>query len=184
MIKVFKNLFIQLNNPNIKAMTKKILFFDMDNVLVDFESGVKKLDEATKQEYGEYYDSDGVKHEAHYDDVPGIFALMEPMDGADKAVEKLAEKYDVYILSTAPWKNPTACNDKLAWVKKYYGDKDESVFHKRLILTHHKNLCHGDYLIDDHPEKCGVDKFSGEVIHFGSERFPNWNAVVEYLMAK
>jgi 5'(3')-deoxyribonucleotidase len=165
-------------------MNKPILFFDMDNVLVKFKSGIDKLDEATKQEYGEYYDSDGVKHEAHYDDVPGIFALMEPMDDAIDAVKKLAKKYDVYILSTAPWKNPTACNDKLAWVKKHFGGEKDDVFYKRLILTHHKNLCHGDYLIDDRPDKCGVDKFTGEVIHFGSERFPNWVAVVEYLMAK
>lgn len=167
-------------------MTKPILFFDMDDVLVDFQSGVAKLDEKTKQAYGEYYDDAGIKHEAHYDDVPGIFAMMDMMDGAKDAVEILAKKYDVYILSTAPWKNPTACNDKVAWVKKHFGGDSEkdNVFFKRLILTHHKNLCHGDYLIDDNPGKNGVDKFSGEVIPFGSERFPNWDAVVEYLMAK
>ncbi|MBO7648883.1 MAG: hypothetical protein J6S48_05975, partial [Bacteroidales bacterium] len=89
---------------------KKILFFDMDDVLVDFQSGIDRLDEATQQTY-----------EGNLDDVPGIFALMDPMPGAIEAVHKLAEKYDVYILSTAPWKNPTACNDKLAWVKKYFG---------------------------------------------------------------
>lgn len=169
-------------------MNKPILFFDMDNVLVNFQSGIDKLDEATKQEYGEYYDSAGVFHEAHYDDVPGIFALMEPIKGAKEAVQKLAEKYDVYILSTAPWKNPTACNDKLAWVKKHFGGEKGDVFYKRLILTHHKDLCHGDYLIDDRPDKCGVDKFTGEVIHFDtkdpSARFHTWDAVVEYLMGK
>jgi 5'(3')-deoxyribonucleotidase len=156
-------------------MTKKILFFDMDNVLVNFQSGIDRLDEATKQAY-----------EGHIDDVPGIFALMDPIEGAKEAVEILAKKYDVYILSTAPWKNPTACNDKLAWVKKHFdvdGDEKKNFFYKRLILTHHKNLCHGDYLIDDRPHKCGADKFTGEVIHFGSERFPDWDAVVEYLMA-
>lgn len=154
-------------------MTKPILFFDMDNVLVDFQSGINRLDEQTKQKY-----------EGHLDDVPGIFALMDPMPGAIEAVQKLRERYDLYILSTAPWKNPTACNDKLAWVKKHFGGKKGDVFYKRLILTHHKDFCHGDYLIDDRPDKCGVDKFTGEVIHFGSERFPDWDAVVEYLMGK
>ena len=165
-------------------MTKKILFFDMDNVLVDFQSGIDKLDEAKKQEYGEYFDNDGVKHEAHYDDAPGIFALMDPMPGAIEAVRELRERYDLYILSTSPWNNPTACNDKLAWVKKHFGGEKGDVFYKRLILTHHKDLCHGDYLIDDRPHKCGADKFTGEVIHFGSARFPDWDAVVEYLMGK
>lgn len=170
-------------------MQKKILYFDMDNVLVNFQSGVDRLDEKTKQAFGEYYDNDGSKHEAHYDDVPGIFALMDPIEGAIEAVRKLAEKYDVYILSTAPWKNPTALNDKLAWVKKYFGGEDEkNVFHKRVIFSHHKNLCHGDYLVDDRPDKCGVGKFSGEVLHFDvndpKARFRSWDAVVEYLMGK
>jgi len=165
----------------IEAM-KKILFFDMDNVLVDFKSGIAKLDDAKKQEFGEYYDSDGNKHKAHYDDVPGIFALMDPMPGAIEAVHKLAEKYDVYILSTAPWKNPTACNDKLAWVKKYFGGEKDDVFYKRLILTHHKDLCHGDFLIDDNNERNGAGKFTGKLIHFGSPEFPDWNAVLNYLM--
>lgn len=169
-------------------MVKKILFFDMDNVLVDFQSGIDKLSDAERQEYGEYYDNAGIKHKAHYDDVPGIFALMDPILGAIDAVHKLAEKYDIYILSTSPWKNPTALNDKLAWVKKYFGSEKGDVFYKRLIFSHHKNLCHGDYLIDDRPHKNGVDQFTGEVIHFDtkdpSARFHSWNEVVEYLMGK
>ena len=63
----------------------------MDNVLVDFQSGLDKIDEKTKQEY-----------EGRFDEIPGIFGLMEPMDGAVEAVHKLSEKYDVFILSTAP----------------------------------------------------------------------------------
>lgn len=152
---------------------KKTLFFDMDNVLVDFQSGIDKLEETTKQAY-----------EGHIDDVPGIFALMDPMPGAVEAVQKLRERYDPYILSTAPWNNPTAWIDKLNWVKKHFGGGEGDVFYKRLILSHHKDLVHGDYLIDDRPHKCGADKFSGEVIHFGSNKFPDWDAVVEYLMEK
>ena len=30
---------------------KKRLFFDMDNVLVDFQSGLDKIDEETKNQY-------------------------------------------------------------------------------------------------------------------------------------
>ena len=55
--------------------------------------------------------------------------------------------------------------------------------YKRLILSHHKNLNRGDYLIDDRPHKGGADKFDGEVIAFGSERFPDWDAVLRYLLA-
>ena len=152
-------------------MEKKILFIDMDNVLVDFQSGIDKLAETTKQDY-----------EGHLDDVPHIFSKMEPKLGAIEAVQKLRNRYDLYILATAPWNNPTAWSDKLNWVKKHFGNDEDDVFYKRLILSHHKNLCHGDYLSDDRPDKCGVDKFAGEVIHFGSSEYPDWDAVVEYLM--
>ncbi len=39
----------------------------------------------------------------------------------------------------------------------------------------------GEYLIDDR-EKNGAKDFKGELIRFGSERFPDWNAVTEYLL--
>ena len=53
---------------------KKIVYIDMDNVMVDFPSGIAKLDEKTKQEY-----------EGRYDEVEGIFSLMEPMPNAISA---------------------------------------------------------------------------------------------------
>lgn len=142
------------------------LFFDMDGVLVDFQSGIDKLSEEVKKEY-----------EGRLDEVPGIFSLMDPMPGAINAVHKLAKHYDVYILSTAPWNNPTAANDKVAWVTRYLDD----VFHKRMVITHCKNLCKGDFLIDDR-EKNGAGQFEGEWIHFGSARFPDWDSVLEYLL--
>ena len=144
----------------------KKLFFDMDGVLVDFKSGIDKLSEETKREY-----------EGRIDEVPGIFSLMDPMPGAIEAAHTLSEHYEVYILSTAPWNNPSAASDKVAWVTRYLDD----VFHKRMVITHCKNLCKGDYLIDDR-DKNGVDQFEGEWIHFGSARFPDWDSVLEYLL--
>ena len=49
-----------------------------------------------------------------------------------------------------------------------------------MILSHHKNLNQGDYLIDDRT-KNGAGKFQGEHIHFGTEQFANWNCVLSYL---
>lgn len=147
---------------------KKILYFDMDGVLVDFKSGIDRLDSEVKQAYHE-----------RYDEVPHIFSLMEPLPGGLDAFRKLSEVFDVYILTTGPWKNPTALNDKLAWVKKYLGD----LAHKRLITSHHKNLNIGDFLIDDRTAN-GAEKFSGEHIHFGTSAFPDWETVIKYLMER
>lgn len=147
-------------------MEKKRLYFDMNGVLVDFMSGVNKVDDNLKQEY-----------EGHLDEIPGVFSLMDPISGAIDAVHKLAEHYDVYILSTAPWKNPSAWADKVSWVTKHLDD----VFHKRMVITHCKNLCQGDYLIDDR-SKHGASEFSGEWLQFGSDRFPDWSSVLGYLL--
>lgn len=165
---------------------KKILYIDMDNVLVDFKSGIERVPECIKNKYMD----DGSKVcKPHFDDIPGIFSLMDPMEGAIESVKELTEKYDVYILSTAPWGNPTAWADKLQWVKLYFnepgcGEKD-NVLYKRLILSHHKNLCRqeGAYLIDDRPNH-GAAEFGNHWIHFGSQRFPDWKSVVEYLMSQ
>ena len=101
--------------------TKKILYFDMDNVLVDFQSGIDRLSKKTLRKY-----------EGCLDEVPGIFSLMKPMPGAVEAVNLLSQYFDVYMLSTAPWKNISAWSDKAAWVQKYFGDDKDSVFYKRL----------------------------------------------------
>ena len=74
---------------------KKRLFFDMDNVLVDFQSGLDKIDEETKS----LYRAKGPGDKDRLDEIPGLFGKMEPMPGAIEAVHKLAELYDVFILS-------------------------------------------------------------------------------------
>ena len=98
------------------------------------------------------------------------------LEGAIAAYEQLSGLFDTYVLSTAPWENHTAWSDKLLWIKKHLG----TFAYKRLILTHHKNLNQGDYLVDDRT-KNGADRFAGEHIHFGTEKFPDWPAVTEYL---
>ena len=145
---------------------KKILYVDMDNVLVDFPSGISKISKQLQSEY-----------EDRLDEVPDIFSLMDPLEGAIDSYKKLSQKFDTYILSTAPWKNSSAWSDKNEWVKKYLGD----FAYKRLILSHHKNLNYGDYLIDDRLAN-GANLFEGEHIHFGSDKFPDWFSVCSYLL--
>jgi 5'(3')-deoxyribonucleotidase len=144
---------------------KKILYIDMDNVLVDFPSAFEKVPKRYL-----------ITHKEKMDEVPGIFSLMDPLPGALDSFKELSPLFDIYILSTSPWENESAWSDKLKWVKNYLGENA----YKRLILSHHKNLNAGDFLIDDRLAN-GADKFQGEHIHFGTDKFPNWESVVNYL---
>lgn len=148
------------------AKKEKVLYVDMDNVLVDFQSGIDALAPEDKEAY-----------KGAYDNCPHIFSKMIPIKGAIESFKRLSTVYDTYILSTSPWDSHTALNDKLDWIKRYLGD----VAYKRAIFTHHKHLNKGDYLIDDRT-KNGADRFEGELIQFGSGRFPDWDAVLAYLL--
>ena len=149
---------------------KKILYVDMDNTLVDFRARLEGIDPVLRKRY-----------EGREDELPGLFALMPPMPGALDSFRELAGLFDTYILSTAPWGNPSAWQHKVEWVQVHLGMDRGSPAYKRLILSHHKNLNIGDFLVDDRPHHSGVNKFAGEVIAFGSPDFPDWAAVVAYL---
>ena len=146
---------------------KKILYLDMDNVLVDFPSAFARIPEETLREY-----------ENNEDEIPGIFSLMSPMPGAVEAFHALAEVFDVYILSTAPSENSSAWSDKLEWVKKHLGEKAW----KRLILSHHKNLNRGDFLVDDRVAN-GAGEFTGTLIKFVPHE-TSWPELVEELISQ
>lgn len=164
-------------------MNKPILYFDMDNVLVDFKSGITAMPEDVLVGY-----ADDGKGKPHYDEIPGIFAHMTPVEGAVDAVK---------ILSTSPWNNPTALSDKLEWIKRYFDHTVPVIefkpgetncgnpFYKKVILSHHKELCIRPeaWLIDDRT-KNGASDFGDRHIHFLTERFPNWKSVVRFLMEK
>ena len=150
------------------AQKMKIVYVGMDNVLVNFQSGIDSITEEERESFKD-----------DLDDVPGIFSKMKPVEGAIEAYQELTRHFEVYILSTAPWNNPSAWPDKLLWVKKYLG----GLAYKRLILSHNKHLNDGDFLIDDRTANA-ADKFKGEHIHFLSEKFKNWDDVLNYLIAK
>lgn len=146
---------------------QKIVYFDMDNTLVNFESGLNQIPSAVKELYGD-----------ELDNVPKVFSLMKPIKEMVDLYNEMAEdeRFDCYILSTAPWDNPTAASDKVAWVKKYLPKNG----YKRLILSHNKHLNIGDYLIDDRTAN-GAGEFTGELIQYGTKKYPTAQSIKTYL---
>jgi 5'-nucleotidase len=150
---------------------KKVLWIDMDGVLVDFNGHVEETiskNELLKTSY-----------EGDYDHIPGIFRNPPPIKGAIEAIKKLEEsgKYEMYIATAAPWGNPMAAMDKRFWIEEYFGE----LFYKKMAITHLKGMLIGDYIIDDRKAN-GVENFGGEHIHFGTNKFPDWESVLKHLL--
>ncbi len=69
-------------------------------------------------------------------------------DGAIEAMERLCERFNVYVLST-PWNGYKDCmRDKMMWMES----KFPFFSTKNMIFTHHKGLLRGDVIVDDHPK--------------------------------
>lgn len=151
-----------------KFKLKKLLYIDLDGVIADFISAMHSHPLREIPPYDE-----------HPDTIPNIFRNLNPLPNSIQAVNTLlnSDKYEIYFLSTAPWNNPSAWTDKRLWLEEQFGD----VINRKLILTHRKDLMKGDILIDDRPNN-GADKFQGEWIQFGSDKFPNWNEILNYLL--
>lgn len=155
---------------------KKRILIDMDGVLVDLNSEINKwFDEHPHLKE---------RYETHPDHIHGIFRNPEPVYGAIDAVNKLKDKYDLFICTAAPWGNPDAASDKRYWIEKYFGN----LFHKKMIITHRKDLIYADYLIDDSYSN-GVRDFKGEVISFGVDyktglpnEYKTWKEILDRLL--
>lgn len=159
-------------------MKKQILYIDMDGVLVDLGKEFDRfftLHPYLKERY-----------EHNPDHIQGIFRNAPPIDGAINAVNHLYDsgKYDMFIATSAPWGNPQSSAEKRFWIEDHFG----TMFHKRMFVTHRKDLLIGDYLIDDRI-KNGAGDFKGEHLHFGwswetetYNKYPTWQSILDYLL--
>ena len=156
----------------VKVKEKEHLFIDMDGVLADFMEKASRycFSEKTNVLVSEDELVKQVKA------LPGFFRDLKPVEGSIESVTELSKKYQIYILSTPSWSNPSSWQDKRLWVEEHLGE----LGYKRLILCHNKGLFSGRALIDDRT-KNGADKFKGEHILFGGPKFPGWKEVLDYL---
>jgi 5'-nucleotidase len=141
------------------------VFVDMDGVLCDFKSSYlwwKKNHPEIEYPQSQF----------------GFFSNLEPIPGSIEGFKKLQEKFEVYILTRPSIYNLMCYTEKADWVKRHLG------FHvlENLITMCNKSLVNGEnaYLIDDTIQAGQLD-FTGEFIHFGSEKFSDWETIIKYL---
>ena len=158
---------------------KKIVYIDMDGVIVDFGKAIK--------DWFEKHPHLEERYKTHPDHIQGLFRIAPPIKGAIDAVKKLHDsgKYDLFIATSAPWGNPQSLTDKRFWLEDYF----DNIFHKKLFTTHRKDLLMGDYLIDDRL-KNGAGEFKGKLLRFGYDwennnspnEYPDWDSILDYLL--
>ncbi len=108
----------------------------------------------------------------------GFFRALKPIEGGIEAIQRLQAQpeFEVYILTAPSVINVHCYTEKRQWVEDHLGFS----WAERLIISPHKNLNQGHYLIDDHTSGKGQNLFGGELLHFGSDRFPNWATVLQF----
>ena len=143
---------------------KDNLYIDMDDTMCNF---IKSYRIGLYKEPGIIYPQSQIK----------FFENLEPIDGAIEAWWKLKTKYNVFGLSRPSVYNPLSYTEKRLWFEKHLGFEECN----RLILSCDKTLLRGRYLIDD-ASQSGLLIPEWEQIVFGSVKFPNWEAVLNYLM--
>ena len=137
---------------------KKTIFIDMDGVIANF---------AKAAEEGGW---------SHRPDKHVNYGELEVMPGAEEALRKLNQDFDIFIASTPPWDRPDMWGAKREWIAKHF-----PYLKRKLILTHRKDLLIGDILIDDSRWR-GQPDFQGDWLWFGTtQRCLDWPSTLELI---
>lgn len=100
----------------------------------------------------------------------------EAVSASLKAVEYLAQRFDLQFVVSGDADCWEAMEDKRKWMEDSIGVP----VWNRTVLTTRKDLLLGDYLVDAHPEENGGDSFMGTVIRLGAPDFRDWEETTTF----
>ena len=137
---------------------KKIIYVDMDGVISDFDKAAKEQGNGKRP------------------DLYVNYRNLELIQGAQNALIKLNQDFDIFIATTPPWSRPKVWGEKRDWIAEHF-----PWLAKKMILTHRKDLLIGDILIDDSRWR-GQPDFQGEWYWFNQNwDSRNWKACLEWI---
>lgn len=115
---------------------------------------------------------------------PDLFESLPVVVGSQEVVEKLTERYEVFIVTAAS--KSSIIPSKAKWLKEHF----PFIKKENIVYTVNKSICLANYLLDDAPHN--LETFRGEKLlynasHNQSEeydsrfyRMRNWNDVATY----
>jgi 5'-nucleotidase len=172
---------------------KKSIAIDMDNVIADVakhyldmyekETGIRIPDSALQgvSELEALPDKSAIVRYLH---TPGFFRTVPLVPGAQEALKKLQEHFEVYIVSAA-MEFPLSLPEKKEWLTEYF----PFISWKNIVFCGDKSIIGTDFMIDDHLKN--LDYFKGKAFLFTAghnihvtkyPRLNNWKEAVEILL--
>ncbi|TLV00828.1 5' nucleotidase, NT5C type [Dyadobacter luticola] len=135
-------------------MSRKSIAVDMDNVIADIETNwiglynaefgvrIRKEDLRGKPEDDAFPDPLAARSLIFK---PGFFRNAPVIPGAQEALIKLQQNFDVFIVSAA-MEFPNSLPEKYEWLAEHF----PSIHWKNIVFCGDKRVINTDYLIDDH----------------------------------
>lgn len=174
---------------------KERVIIDMDEVIADTMGKMVKWYES---EYGQKVDHSVMRNgswvagfpEAHRKMIrerlhePGFFRDVPVMEGSQEVLQKMNERYEVFIVSAA-MEFPNSLKDKLDWLLEHF----PFLNWRQLVLCGDKRMINGDHMIDDHVRN--LEPFNGKKYLFtsfhnvdvtGYVRVNSWTEVAELFL--
>ncbi len=99
-----------------------------------------------------------------------FFAVLDVMPESQRVIERLQERYDVFI-ATAAMEVPTSFTAKYQWLGQHF----PSISPSHIVFCGDKSILSADFLIDDNPRQ--LRRFGGEGILYSA---PHNVAVTEF----
>ena len=163
---------LHAHSPQTLGTERKIICVDMDEVIADalgehllrynrdFSEHLTPTDLHGRWLW-DYVPPERLRALEQYMYTDDFFGVLRVMPHAQRVLERLQERYDIYI-ATAAMEVPTSFNAKFRWLAEHFSFIPTS----HIVFCGNKSILRADYLIDDNPRQLRL--FRGEGILFSS----------------